>query len=82
MLAGDGNCFYRAFLAAILEGLHRDASKRPVLLSAFRMWYSEIMLTGGQLPAHAPGAHPRTLNEEYLNQSQLGFAYREVHNQA
>lgn len=48
VLAGDGNCFYRAFLAAVLEGLCQDPFKGDAMLSALEEWH--CTLAHGVLP--------------------------------
>ena len=74
MLAGDGNCLYRAFLAAVLEGLCQDPSKGQALLSALKTWHST--LAHGQLP----GDLGIELRAHYLSQVHMGYCHFKVQN--
>ena len=69
-VAGDGNCFYRAFLAATLEQLCQDPGqcRGQSLLAAFHMWYHA--LAAERLPVLQP---------DYLDHVDLGYAFLQVH---
>ena len=70
LLAGDGNCFYRAFLAATLEQLcHNPMQCRgQSLLSAFQAWYQALA-----------AERVLILQPHYLAQVDLGYTYLKVH---
>lgn len=73
IIAGDGNCFYRAFLAAILEQLCQEPRqcRGHSLLSALQACHRS--LASGDLPLQI------RLLPSYLEQVHLGYGHLKVH---